>query len=160
MKCLRCGYCCKTSLVVIVNNPDHGPIDGNLKAIDASTEPCHHLLGDKPGNYSCTIHDKPWYPETPCFAHSQIEQKDSNCRMGEYVLSTCEHCKGEDGCVYPYYGLAPHKHKLNPSSNTGLDTKIDNPTTWPENFFEDPEAPGCGTYTHCLECGAPQKRRY
>jgi len=38
------------------------------------------------GEYSCALHDKPWYKKTPCYAHSQLEHKESNCRLGEYLL--------------------------------------------------------------------------
>lgn len=88
MKCLRCGYCCKSLCVVIVDDPDIGPVYENLKAINALEEPCHHLLGDKPGEYSCAIHDKDWYPETPCFEYTQLW--GDNCRMGGAVLSRSE----------------------------------------------------------------------
>ncbi len=83
MKCLRCGYCCMNSFVVIVVDPDKGPIDGNLKAI---TGRCPHLQGDKPGEYSCAVHAKPWYKKTPCFNHGQIEKsKTDECRMGAHL---------------------------------------------------------------------------
>lgn len=59
----------------------------NLIAHDCVSDgPCPHLLGEKPGKYSCAIHNEPWYKETPCFKHSQIEAKDSSCRMGTYIL--------------------------------------------------------------------------
>jgi len=87
MICLRCGYCCQTSSVVIVIDPDKGPVEGNLKAIDCLEEKCPHLRGDKPGEFSCAVHDKEWYEETPCFSHGQIERGNENCRMGEYVIA-------------------------------------------------------------------------
>ena len=86
MKCLHCGHCCKTSFVVIVIDPDKGITSDNLKALDLNKEPCPHLQGNKPGKYSCAIHNKEWYLETPCFKHTQIEAKDSPCRLGKYVL--------------------------------------------------------------------------
>lgn len=86
MICLRCGYCCKSYMVVIVNDPDKGIKEGNLICHDGSG-PCKHLRGDKPGEYSCEVHERKWYEETPCFSHSQIEQsKDCVCRIGEYIL--------------------------------------------------------------------------
>lgn len=86
MKCLRCGYCCLRCCVVIVDDPDEGPVRSNLKWRDGK-ERCQHLRGDKAGEYSCAIHDKPWYKETPCFAHGQIEQSpDDECRMGAYLM--------------------------------------------------------------------------
>ncbi|RKX21666.1 MAG: hypothetical protein DRP45_12045 [Candidatus Zixiibacteriota bacterium] len=74
-------------MVVIVVDPDLGPVEGNLKAIDTRKEPCPHLRGSKPGKFFCAIHDKPWYKETPCFQHTQIERSPNDkCRMGKYVL--------------------------------------------------------------------------
>ncbi len=85
MICLRCGYCCDAYCVVIVDDPEKGVVEGNLKFRDG-TEKCQHLRGEKPGEFSCGIHDREWYEETPCFQHGQIERKNSNCRMGEYIL--------------------------------------------------------------------------
>ena len=87
MICLRCGYCCKNCCVIIVDDPEKGISQDNLIAHDGHGIPCKHLIGDKPGEFSCALHDKPWYKETPCFAHGQIEQHESNCRMGEYLLA-------------------------------------------------------------------------
>jgi hypothetical protein len=86
MICLRCGYCCQTSLVVIVVDPKKGVKEGNLKAIDAMKERCPHLCGKKPGKYSCSIHKEKWYKKTPCFQHGQIERGNQKCRMGEHLL--------------------------------------------------------------------------
>lgn len=86
MKCLRCGYCCKNYLVVVVDDPSKGIQEDNLIAHLGDGSPCKHLQGDSPGQYKCAIHDEPFYDETPCFNHSQIERKDSPCRMGVYVL--------------------------------------------------------------------------
>jgi len=86
MKCLRCGYCCKTCTVVIVDDPTRGIEEDNLIFQNGMKQPCKHLQGDEPGEYSCALHDYKWYKKTPCFSHGQIEQKDSNCRMGEYML--------------------------------------------------------------------------
>lgn len=86
MKCLRCGYCCKTSCVVIVLDPKKGIAKSNLKALNLLEEPCPHLRGDIPGEYSCAIHNEKWYKKTPCYSHTQIEQKDSFCRIGERLL--------------------------------------------------------------------------
>jgi len=93
MICLRCGYCCKHSFVVIIDDPEQGydPNDpdcqDNMAVVLGDGTPCKHLRGEKPGEYYCAIHDKPWYKHTPCAKHQQIEQKNSNCRMGEYILS-------------------------------------------------------------------------
>jgi len=71
-----------------VDNPDLGPVEGNL--ILKPDGPCKHLVGDKPGEYSCALHDKKWYKETPCFQHGQIERQNSPCRMGKHLLEKGE----------------------------------------------------------------------
>jgi len=81
MICLHCGYCCTNMLVVIVDNPELGIVEGNLKANEDNTR-CQHLTSDN----MCAVHDYEWYKETPCYAHGQIERGNTNCRMGEYLL--------------------------------------------------------------------------
>ena len=74
-------------MVIIVDDPEKGIKDDNLIVQEGGNVSCKHLKGDKPGKYSCAIHDKPWYKETPCYAHSQAEVSDDcPCRMGEYLL--------------------------------------------------------------------------
>lgn len=87
MICLKCGYCCKNCCVVIVDDPEKYITKDNLIIHNGQGIPCKHLNGSEPGKYSCNIHDKPWYKETPCFSHGQIERNvEDVCRMGEYVL--------------------------------------------------------------------------
>jgi len=85
MICLRCGYCCKKYTVAIVKDPAKGLREDNL-IVHKGNGPCLHLRGKKPGKYSCAIHNELWYDQTPCFSHSQFETKETNCRLGEYVL--------------------------------------------------------------------------
>lgn len=85
MICLRCGYCCTHYTVVVVDNPELGPRQDNLKVVGDGT-PCHHLIGDTPGKYRCALHHYPWYKETPCFRHGQIERGNTYCRMGQYIM--------------------------------------------------------------------------
>lgn len=81
MICLQCGYCCKTMFVVIVDDPGKGIREDNL-IVHEGHGPCKHLKSDN----TCTIHDEPWYKQTPCFSHGQIEQSLSDeCRMGAYL---------------------------------------------------------------------------
>lgn len=87
MICLRCGYCCHNYVVVIVDNPELGIQESNLTTQGMVRKPCKHLRGDKPGEYSCAIHDYPWYPETPCFDFGQIEVGNTECRIGQYMLN-------------------------------------------------------------------------
>lgn len=86
MICLRCGYCCKNYMVMIVNDPDKGILDNNIIAHMGNGTPCKHLEGDKPGNYSCKIHDRKWYKETPCYGHGQIESGNTECRLGRFII--------------------------------------------------------------------------
>jgi len=69
------------------------------------------------------------------------------------LLCCCDHCNDGDGnCAYPHYGLAPHKHVGKEMiGSTVINAKAD----WPDNFAEDCEVEGLGTYTHCLHCGRP-----
>jgi hypothetical protein len=84
MICLRCGHCCHEYLVAIVDDPKKGLQEDNIKAKEDGR--CQHLEGDKPGEYSCSVHDESWYEETPCFAHTQIEFSNSPCRFGKHIL--------------------------------------------------------------------------
>ena len=86
MKCLRCGHCCTTMMIVIVIDPKLGPVEGNLRGI--SNERCPHLIGDTPGKYSCALHDMPYYKDLPCYEFTQVEECDSDCRLGGYHLAT------------------------------------------------------------------------
>jgi len=85
MKCLRCGYCCKKYAVAIIKDPNGEFCEDNI-IMHTGDRPCIHLRGEKSGEYSCAVHDKPGYETTPCFAHGQFEWKDSPCRIGEYIL--------------------------------------------------------------------------
>lgn len=86
MKCLRCGYCCTTYLVVIVDDPEKGIAEDNI-VVQNGEHRCKHLQGDAVGVYSCALHDYPWYKETPCFDYGQIEtSSDTECRMGRFIL--------------------------------------------------------------------------
>ena len=62
---------------------------------------------------------------------------------------SCEHCTDPDGyACLPQYGLAPHKHVG--ASFIGS-TVILPKDEWPDNFVEDAECPGMGTW-FCPEC--------
>ncbi|ENW00190.1 hypothetical protein F938_00834 [Acinetobacter bereziniae LMG 1003 = CIP 70.12] len=69
--------------------------------------------------------------------------------MTDQKVKTCPFCKVHEedveGCVYPYYGLAPHIH-TKPIGGTEF---LDKP--YPSNF--SPDGDGMGVYTHCLYCG-------
>jgi len=86
MICVRCGYCCIKSMVVIVVDPSKGIREDNLRP-KKTDERCPHLRGENSGDYFCAIHDEEWYEDTPCFTHGQIERGNTTCRMGEYLLN-------------------------------------------------------------------------
>ena len=70
------------------------------------------------------------------------------------INNFCDYCHdGDGGCIYPYYGLAPHNHELSITGGFMGSTVFLNKNTYPENFHEDPECEGLGTYTNCLKCG-------
>ena len=73
-------------MVVIVDDPAKGVTEDNLRFKETGKR-CQHLRGDRPGQYSCVIHDQPWYDGTPCHAHGQFEEQPSDaCRIGEYIM--------------------------------------------------------------------------
>lgn len=84
MKCLHCGYCCIKLAVVIVKpsfvseNLDINELPREAFIFKETDVRCPHLSTTN----RCTIHHFPWYKETPCFSHTQIESKDSDCRIG------------------------------------------------------------------------------
>jgi len=86
MICLGCGHCCKNYMVMIVDNPDKGISDDNIIAHMGEGVACKHLEGNEIGKYSCKIHDKKWYKDTPCYSHSQIENGNTECRIGRYII--------------------------------------------------------------------------
>lgn len=90
MVCLRCGYCCKYPMAIIVDNPELGIAEDNLIFHEGNGTPCKHLTGDKPGEYGCAVHDRDWYPETPCYDYDQIGEDADVCRMGKHLLTRKE----------------------------------------------------------------------
>lgn len=86
MICLRCAHCCLYYSVIIIDDPKKGFHIGNLIHHNGQGTPCKHLRGDQPGEYSCSIHDKEWYGETPCAAHTQIEDGNRECRIGAFMM--------------------------------------------------------------------------
>lgn len=72
----------------------------------------------------------------------------------ENVEAVREKCKNEH-CddMYPSYGVAPHTHNIkNPGSFIGS-TEVLDKSKWPDNFKEDPDCEGLGTYV-CPDCGS------
>ena len=85
MICLRCAWCCCNLAVVIVADPTKGISEDNLTFHEGKGKPCKHLKKLKDGTYECKIHNEPWYEETPCARHTQIEQTNSPCRTGVFI---------------------------------------------------------------------------
>lgn len=93
MKCLRCGYCC-CFLDVIIISPSaidaNGCVDldnkKNYEHKPCNTQ-CPHLTWEDNGSAVCGIHNYPWFIDTPCYAYTQIESKDSPCRTGDYFVT-------------------------------------------------------------------------
>jgi hypothetical protein len=64
---------------------------------------------------------------------------------------TCEYCidpNGED--CYPQYGPAPHECFYKKGTPIGSSTVLPK-EHWPDNFIEDPDVPGLGTW-YCPHC--------
>ena len=67
----------------------------------------------------------------------------------------CDFCHDGNGrSAFPYYGLAPHKHNFEITGCVIGSTEICDKSEYPDNFEEDSECEGMGTYTNCPECGA------
>ncbi len=92
MICVHCGLCCYDFPVVIIQNKfidfegeDANDLPQEAFAIKSGNTPCPYLEweGD---NSKCAVHDKPWYPTTPCYDFGQIEDHpDTICRLGAHV---------------------------------------------------------------------------
>jgi len=66
--------------------------------------------------------------------------------MSEY--KKCPECDGEGS----WYGMAPHQHIVHQEKPMFIgSTKSVDKKEWPDNFWEDPEAPGLGVWS-CTNC--------
>jgi len=73
--------------VMIVDDPSKGIAQDNIIHHNGQGQPCKHLQKDG-DQFSCSIHDKDWYDETPCFSHGQMEKSaETPCRLGKYMLA-------------------------------------------------------------------------
>lgn len=70
----------------------------------------------------------------------------SKCPMYNKISGEWKEAMGEEGCIYPYYGVAPHKHNFFKTGTFIGSTEIIPKSLWPDNFKEDPECEGCGVY--------------
>lgn len=70
------------------------------------------------------------------------------------VKNCCDYCDDGSGkCVFPYYGVAPHFHGKQVIGETSRLPK----ENWTNDFEEDPEAKGLGTFLRCPRCGRPDQ---
>ncbi|MCH4245664.1 hypothetical protein [Acinetobacter gerneri] len=72
--------------------------------------------------------------------------------MSSLEVKTCIFCREHEedgaGCIFPYYGLAPHIHERPIFSTEFLNKPL------PANFIPDEDGKGeTGIYSHCLYCG-------
>ena len=86
MICLRCGYCCLMYDVIIVNDINK-PIDENNCEHKPNNKRCPHLVGNEIGKLSCGIHEFNQKNNTPCAQYSQVEDRNTNCRTGNYLTT-------------------------------------------------------------------------
>ena len=77
----------------MIINPDK-IIDGKVDFNDKDTYQfkesgivCPHLRWDN-RKFKCAIHQYDWYKETPCYEFTQIEDKNSDCRIGRHAIDT------------------------------------------------------------------------
>jgi hypothetical protein len=91
--CVHCGLCCYDFPVAIVapkyidfKGEDANDLPEEAFIIKQGNTPCEYLYWED--DFSrCAVHNKPWYPSTPCFDFSQIESSPNNiCRYGEWIL--------------------------------------------------------------------------
>lgn len=80
--------------------------------------------------------------------------------LARSMRECCDYCDDGDGhCVFPFYGVAPHTHDTtghnSPADPLALfgSTRTLPRDQWGNNFSEDPESPGQGTYMRCPKCG-------
>lgn len=89
MICLRCGICCISHAVIVVVDPEPGPVKGNLAACGGGQR-CPHQQGEE-APFTCAVHDRPWFPKSPCGRHKQFElHTDELCRLGNYHLNSVD----------------------------------------------------------------------
>lgn len=80
----------------VVIDPNIGPAEDNMQPVgynEESIDRCPWLRGDKPGELSCAVHDRPWYAESPCAAYQSHWPDDRPCTLGEYIVNG--HGKGK-----------------------------------------------------------------
>lgn len=79
----------------IVDEPAKGYEEGNIVEHSGLGRKCKHLRGDRPGEYSCAVHEYPWYKETPCYRHG-LKNGDGECRFGTQIMKRYEDGRYEE----------------------------------------------------------------
>jgi len=90
--CQRCGYCCITSLIIVVSskyshldeiNLEEDIPDDMIVDVDNRQTFCPHLYWDDEINRAgCSIHHKKWFKHTPCYQYCN----DNKCNIGKYIV--------------------------------------------------------------------------
>jgi hypothetical protein len=76
---------------IVIKDSEGELVEGNLLAIGlGGPERCPHLRGDKVGEYSCAVHEKPWFKKMGC-AEYQSHWPDQKCRLGEFLVKEEKH---------------------------------------------------------------------
>jgi hypothetical protein len=84
---------------MIADDPTKGLASNNI-IIKIPGERCKHLIGNKPGEFSCAVHNYPWYKKTMCHKYGgkrtggrRINNKEDICETGKRVMDVLK--KGE-----------------------------------------------------------------
>lgn len=93
MLCIKCAHCCywfnnaivKPQYIDIIQT--EADITEEKITIKYEKTFCPYLIKEK-GQFSCTVHNYPWFKFTPCFKFIQIEEDDqTNCRIGDWYFN-------------------------------------------------------------------------
>ena len=84
MICKRCGYCCIAYDVIVPMPSEKKNIV--IGAHKPSNTLCWNLSFDAEGHAVCAIHSMPIYKKSPCNSHTQIEESNTVCRTGNWIL--------------------------------------------------------------------------
>ncbi len=91
MICQHCGLCCVDYMVVVIK-PEYATEDFDINTAPEEAflsrpghDPCPNLYWE--GDESrCCIHHFKWFAETPCAAFTQVEEGNTECRLGRHII--------------------------------------------------------------------------
>ena|SRR4030042_6925159 len=107
--CLRCGHCCKNNEFFIIDKPNIGLKDENM-ILKKKGDRCKHLLGSKPGSYSCMLYNEAYFNNMPCIDSEKGFNSDFDCicytgkevithllieNINKYMSVLCNNFEGE-----------------------------------------------------------------